>query len=70
MERYTASFVNELRSFVTAIRGKNNITPTGMDGRVPVVMAMAARKSFEEHRPVRLDEIEAANTPAPVRQRA
>jgi hypothetical protein len=28
---------------------------TGADGRVPVVMALAAKKSFDEHRPVRLD---------------
>jgi len=30
---------------------------TGHDGRAPVVMGLAARKSFDEHRPVRLDEI-------------
>ena len=27
---------------------------TGADGRVPVVMALAATKSFDEHRPVKL----------------
>ena len=31
----------------------------GMDGRIPVAMALAARKSYDEHRPVRLDEITA-----------
>jgi hypothetical protein len=31
---------------------------TGVDGRSPVVMAMAARRSYDQHRPVRLDEIE------------
>ncbi len=30
-----------------------------MDGRIPVVMALAARKSYDEHRPVRLEEVEA-----------
>jgi myo-inositol 2-dehydrogenase/D-chiro-inositol 1-dehydrogenase len=30
---------------------------TGIDGRIPVVMAKAARKSYDEHRPVRLEEI-------------
>jgi hypothetical protein len=32
---------------------------TGIDGRIPVVMAKAARKSYDEHRPVRLEEITA-----------
>jgi myo-inositol 2-dehydrogenase/D-chiro-inositol 1-dehydrogenase len=29
----------------------------GKDGRIPVVMGLAARKSYDENRPVRLDEI-------------
>jgi myo-inositol 2-dehydrogenase / D-chiro-inositol 1-dehydrogenase len=57
MERYMASFTSELQSFVAAIREKRETAVTGADGRIPVVMAMAARKSFDEHRPVRLDEI-------------
>ena len=32
---------------------------SGLDGRIPVVMALAARKSYDEHRPVRLDELAA-----------
>ena len=32
---------------------------TGMDGRIPVVIGMAAEKSYLEHRPVRLSEITA-----------
>ena len=35
-----------------------NTTPvTGIDGRIPVVMGLAARMSYDEHRPVRLDEV-------------
>jgi hypothetical protein len=30
---------------------------TRIDGRVPVVMGYAPAKSYEEHRPVRLNEI-------------
>ncbi len=57
MERYTESFANEMRDFVTAVI-ENKPTPvTGIDGRIPVVMALAARKSHDEHRPVRLVEI-------------
>jgi myo-inositol 2-dehydrogenase/D-chiro-inositol 1-dehydrogenase len=58
MERYSASFTAELQSFVCAIRDDRATAVTGMDGRVPVLMAMAARRSFDERRPVRLDQIE------------
>jgi myo-inositol 2-dehydrogenase/D-chiro-inositol 1-dehydrogenase len=58
MERYTDSFANELRAFVEAVV-ENKPTPvTGHDGRVPVVMALAARKSYDENRPVKLSEIQ------------
>jgi myo-inositol 2-dehydrogenase/D-chiro-inositol 1-dehydrogenase len=59
MDRYTESFANELRAFVEAV-AENKPTPvTGLDGRIPVVMAFAARKSYDEHRPVKLDEVTA-----------
>ena len=59
MDRYTESFATELRAFVEAVR-ENRPTPvTGIDGRIPVVMGLAARKSYDEHRPVRLEEITA-----------
>jgi myo-inositol 2-dehydrogenase/D-chiro-inositol 1-dehydrogenase len=58
MERYTESFVNELQSFIAAVRENRTTEVTGSDGRMPVVMALAARRSYDEHRPVRLNEIE------------
>jgi myo-inositol 2-dehydrogenase/D-chiro-inositol 1-dehydrogenase len=57
MERYAESFASELRSFVAAVRDKQPPAVTGIDGRIPVVMALAARKSYDEHRPVRLEEV-------------
>jgi myo-inositol 2-dehydrogenase/D-chiro-inositol 1-dehydrogenase len=48
----------ELESFIQAVLEKRTTAVTGIDGRVPVVMAMAARKSYDEHRPVRLEEVE------------
>jgi len=57
MERYTESFARELQSFVAAILEKRTTEVTGIDGRIPVVMALAARKSYDEHRPVRLKEV-------------
>jgi myo-inositol 2-dehydrogenase/D-chiro-inositol 1-dehydrogenase len=58
MERYTESFVSELRSFVAAVLGMRSTAVTGIDGRIPVVMALAARKSYDEHRPVRIEEVD------------
>jgi myo-inositol 2-dehydrogenase/D-chiro-inositol 1-dehydrogenase len=57
MDRYTESFAGELRSFVAAVRENQPTAVTGIDGRIPVVMALAARKSYDEHRPVRLEEV-------------
>ena len=59
MERYTESFVLELQAFIQAVIEQRPAPVSGMDGRIPVVMALAARKSFDEHRPVRLEEISA-----------
>lgn len=58
MERYIPAYAAELKAFVRCVVEDAPPPVTGDDGRVPVVMAMAARKSYEENRPVRLDEIE------------
>jgi myo-inositol 2-dehydrogenase/D-chiro-inositol 1-dehydrogenase len=57
MDRYTESFAAELKSFTQAIVENRTPAVTGIDGRIPVVMALAARKSYDEHRPVRLEEV-------------
>jgi myo-inositol 2-dehydrogenase/D-chiro-inositol 1-dehydrogenase len=57
VERYTESFVTEMEAFVDAALHDKPVPVTGYDGRVPVVMALAAKKSLVEHRPVRLSEI-------------
>lgn len=57
VERYTESYVNEIRAFVDAVVNDKPVPVTGYDGRVPVVMARAARKSHDENRPVKLSEI-------------
>jgi myo-inositol 2-dehydrogenase/D-chiro-inositol 1-dehydrogenase len=54
MERYTESFANELRAFVAAVLEKRSTPVTGIDGRIPVVMALAARQSYDERRAVRI----------------
>ncbi|MCD6344279.1 MAG: inositol 2-dehydrogenase [Anaerolineae bacterium] len=57
MERYIESYIEELRIFIECIQQDRTPPVTGVDGRIPVVMGYAARKSYEEHRPVRLAEI-------------
>jgi myo-inositol 2-dehydrogenase/D-chiro-inositol 1-dehydrogenase len=59
MDRYTESFSTELKSFTQAVLENRPTEVTGIDGRIPVAMALAARKSYDEHRPVRLSEVEA-----------
>ena len=58
MERYTESFVTELAAFADAVLHDQPTPVTGQDGRAPVVMGLAARKSYDERRPVRLSEVE------------
>ena len=57
LERYSDSFVAEMSAFVESIRQDTTPTVTGQDGRIPVVMALAAKKSYQENRPVHLSEI-------------
>ena len=59
MERYTESYVAELAAFIRAIVDEQPVPVTGADGRAPVVMGIAARRSHAENRPVRLSEISA-----------
>ncbi len=57
LERYTASFIDEMRAFVESVSHGTRPLVTGTDGRIPVVMAMAATRSYRENRPVKLSEI-------------
>ncbi len=57
MDRYTESYVTELNDFVTCIREGTQPPTTGHDGRMAILMGYAARRSYAEHRPVKLDEI-------------
>jgi myo-inositol 2-dehydrogenase/D-chiro-inositol 1-dehydrogenase len=58
MERYLESYRVEMQAFVEAVLDNRPVPVGGEDGRVAVVMSMAARTSYDEHRPVRLDEVE------------
>ncbi|MCP5517929.1 MAG: inositol 2-dehydrogenase [Verrucomicrobiales bacterium] len=59
MDRYTQSYLDEMAQFLEAIATDGPSPVSGVDARVPVVMARAACRSVQENRPVRLAEIEA-----------
>ncbi len=58
MERYTESFIAEMKAFIAAILENKQPPVTGLDGRIPVVMGYAAKKSYAEKRPVKLSEVD------------
>jgi len=58
LERYQTSFQAELQSFVEALDTGRDPEVSGVDGRVPVLMARAANLSVAERRPVSLEEVD------------
>jgi myo-inositol 2-dehydrogenase/D-chiro-inositol 1-dehydrogenase len=57
VERYTEAYVAEMRAFIASVVDDTPPPVTGLDGRAPVVMAYAAKRSLAEGRPVRLSEV-------------
>ena len=57
MERYTESYYIEMCEFVDSILKGKTLSVTGKDGLLSVAIGLAAKKSMDEKRPVRLDEI-------------
>jgi myo-inositol 2-dehydrogenase/D-chiro-inositol 1-dehydrogenase len=58
VERYTESYVAETRAFIDCCVNDTAPQVTGLDGRIPVVMGFAAKKSYAERRPVKLSEVD------------
>ena len=57
LERYMQSYAKEIQCFLQAVE-QDTDTPLGIiDGLEAVRMGLAARKSLEEHRPVKISEI-------------
>lgn len=57
IERYIPAYLNQWASFVGALRNGTPIEVTGADGRAPLVLGLAAMKSFAERRTVNVSEI-------------
>ena len=58
LERYMDSFIAEMQDFIAAIQNNQPTPVTALDGRKPILIALAANKSMRENRPVKLSEIE------------
>ncbi len=54
LERYFDSFVAEMKEFVAAVMHDRPTPVTGLDGRAPVVIGLAAQQSLRENRPIPL----------------
>ena len=57
LERYMESFSREVSEFVDAVSNNTAVPVDINDGLQPVLIAKAAKKSLDEHRPVKLEEI-------------
>ncbi|MGC9327694.1 MAG: inositol 2-dehydrogenase [Candidatus Hinthialibacter sp.] len=57
MDRYIDSYIAEMELFISAVLENTEPVVTGIDGRIPVAMGLAAQRSMQEKRPVALDEL-------------
>ena len=57
LERYGASYHQEMREFIDALVGGTKMPVDGNDGLMSLAIGLAAKKSVEENRPVRISEI-------------
>ncbi len=57
LERYMQSFRDEMIQFVDAIQNDKPTPTTGVDGLNSILVALAAKKSVKEGRPVKVSEI-------------
>lgn len=59
MDRYIESYLQEINEFVQALVNGTEVPVNGDDGRMPVLIAMAAKQSLTEKRAIALSEIAA-----------
>ena len=57
MDRYVESYLAEMRLFIDAVLKGGPVPVTGEDARAAMLLALAARKSCETNRPVRINEV-------------
>jgi myo-inositol 2-dehydrogenase/D-chiro-inositol 1-dehydrogenase len=59
MDRYAASYLNEMKFFIDALQTGSPIPVSGQDGLEAVLIATAAKWSVEKKRPVSIAEVKA-----------
>ncbi len=57
MDRYIEAYANEMKIFCDAVINNSPLPVSGYDGLMSVAIALAAKKSYLENRPVKLSEI-------------
>ncbi len=57
MDRYAQSYATELKAFVRSLLEGSEFPVSGDDGLLSVAIGLAARRSVDEHRPVKMSEI-------------
>ncbi|MEM8925610.1 MAG: inositol 2-dehydrogenase [Actinomycetota bacterium] len=63
LERYVPSYLAQWEAFTAAVAAGEPTPVSGVDGRAPLVIGLAARRSVDEGRPVTIAEVEAAAHP-------
>lgn len=56
LERYMESFEDEMKMFFESIANGTEPVVSGIDGLKPVLIGLAAKKSYEEGKPVKLED--------------
>ena len=54
LDRYKDAYLAETREFITCVQEDTAPSVVGIDGKIPILMAMAAKQSLKEHRPVKV----------------
>ena len=57
LERYAAAYVNEWAAFVDYVLNGGPSPVSGIDGKAPVVLGLAAKESLRTGNPVQLDGV-------------
>jgi myo-inositol 2-dehydrogenase/D-chiro-inositol 1-dehydrogenase len=57
MDRYTESYYREMKIFVEAVLNGTEVPVGGRDGLLSVAIGLAAKKSMEDNRPIKVSEI-------------
>lgn len=56
LERYLDSYITELKDFFEVIHQDKEVSVSGIDWLKPVLIALAAKKSLIEGRPVKVEK--------------